>query len=149
MAKRVSPESALLMLHWQNSVCDPRGVWGMNLFPQIEKNNAIKNAQQVGRNRHRELRCALVLDGEGEQDSCQQPWQRCPGLIAVAASGLHTFVPVRARALAAAEQAVSEYGQAVWQPVAELTCHAPKRRDQLRELASADAVAPALLDDPR
>jgi nicotinamidase-related amidase len=47
MSKRVSPESALLMLHWQNSVCDPRGVWGKNLCPQIEKNNAIKNAQKV------------------------------------------------------------------------------------------------------
>ncbi len=47
MSKRVSPESALLMLHWQNSVCDPRGVWGKNLCPQIEKTNAIKNAQKV------------------------------------------------------------------------------------------------------
>jgi len=47
MSKRVSSESALLMLHWQNSVCNPRGVWGKNLCPQIEKNNAIKNAQKV------------------------------------------------------------------------------------------------------
>ena len=47
MAKRVSPESALLMLHWQNSVCDPKGVWGRNLCTQIEKNNAIRNAQKV------------------------------------------------------------------------------------------------------
>jgi len=47
MAKRVSPEAALLMLHWQNSVCDPRGVWGKNLCRQIEKNGAIKNAQSV------------------------------------------------------------------------------------------------------
>lgn len=47
MSKRVSPESALLMLHWQNSVCSPRGVWGKNLFAQIEKNNAIKSAQKV------------------------------------------------------------------------------------------------------
>jgi hypothetical protein len=47
MAKRVSPEAALLMLHWQNSVCDPKGVWGKNLCRQIEKNNAIKNAQSV------------------------------------------------------------------------------------------------------
>jgi nicotinamidase-related amidase len=47
MSKRVSPECALLMLHWQNSVCDPRGIWGKNLCSQIEKNNAIKNAQRV------------------------------------------------------------------------------------------------------
>jgi nicotinamidase-related amidase len=47
MAKRVSPEAALLMLHWQNSVCDPKGVWGKNLCRQIEKNGAIKNAQNV------------------------------------------------------------------------------------------------------
>jgi nicotinamidase-related amidase len=39
--------NALLMLHWQNSVCDPKGVWGKNLCRQIEKNNAIKNAQSV------------------------------------------------------------------------------------------------------
>jgi nicotinamidase-related amidase len=47
MAKRVPPEAALLMLHWQNSVCDPRGVWGRTLCRQIEKNNAINNAQSV------------------------------------------------------------------------------------------------------
>ena len=47
MSKRVSPEAALLMLHWQNSVCDPKGVWGKNLCRQIEKNNAVKNAQNV------------------------------------------------------------------------------------------------------
>ena len=47
MAKRVAPEAALLMLHWQNSVCDPKGVWGKNLCRQIEKNNAFRNAQSV------------------------------------------------------------------------------------------------------
>jgi len=47
MAKRVSPEAALLILHWQNSVCDPKGIWGKNLCRQIEKNNAVKNAQNV------------------------------------------------------------------------------------------------------
>jgi len=35
------------MLHWQNSVCDPKGIWGKTLCHQIEKNNAIKNAQKV------------------------------------------------------------------------------------------------------
>jgi nicotinamidase-related amidase len=47
MSKQVSPESALLMLHWQNSVADPNGVWGKNLYPQIMKNNSIANAQKV------------------------------------------------------------------------------------------------------
>jgi hypothetical protein len=47
MVKRVPREAALLMLHWQNSVCDPKGVWGKNLCRQIEKNNAIRNAQSV------------------------------------------------------------------------------------------------------
>lgn len=47
MARRVSPEAALLMLHWQNSVCDPKGVWGKNLCRQIEKNGAVRNAQSV------------------------------------------------------------------------------------------------------
>jgi nicotinamidase-related amidase len=47
MSKRISPDAALLMLHWQNSVCDPKGVWGKNLCRQIEKNGAISNAQKV------------------------------------------------------------------------------------------------------
>ncbi len=47
MSRQVSPESALLMLHWQNSVCDPKGVWGKNLCAQIEKGNSIRNAQNV------------------------------------------------------------------------------------------------------
>jgi nicotinamidase-related amidase len=47
MSKHVSAEAALLMLHWQNSVCDPKGVWGKNLCRQIDKNGAIANAQKV------------------------------------------------------------------------------------------------------
>jgi nicotinamidase-related amidase len=47
MSKRVSAEAALLMLHWQNSVCDPKGVWGKNLCRQIEKNGAVANAQKA------------------------------------------------------------------------------------------------------
>ena len=47
MSTRVSPESALLMLHWQNSVAHPSGVWGRKLYPQIEQNNSIRNAQKV------------------------------------------------------------------------------------------------------
>lgn len=47
MGNEVSSKSALLMLHWQNSVADPKGVWGKNLYPQIAKNNSIKNAQKV------------------------------------------------------------------------------------------------------
>ena len=47
MPKQVSPESALLMLHWQNSVADPKGIWGKSLYPQITKNNSIYNAQKV------------------------------------------------------------------------------------------------------
>ncbi len=47
MSRRVLADAALLMLHWQNSVCDPKGVWGKNLCRQIEKNGAIANAQKV------------------------------------------------------------------------------------------------------
>ena len=47
MAKQVLPESALLMLHWQNSVAHPNGVWGKSLYPQITKNNSIANAQKA------------------------------------------------------------------------------------------------------
>jgi len=40
-------KSALLMLHWQNSVANPRGVWGKALYPQVKKNNSIKHAKKV------------------------------------------------------------------------------------------------------
>ena len=40
-------KSALLMLHWQNSVANPKGVWGKNLYPQVAKNNSIENAKKV------------------------------------------------------------------------------------------------------
>lgn len=40
-------KSALLMLHWQNSVANPKGVWGKNLYPQVVKNNSIENAKKV------------------------------------------------------------------------------------------------------
>ena len=40
-------KSALLMLHWQNSVADPKGVWGVNLYPQVKKNNSIENAKKA------------------------------------------------------------------------------------------------------
>ncbi len=40
-------KSALLMLHWQNSVANPKGVWGKDLYPQVKKNNSIKNAKKV------------------------------------------------------------------------------------------------------
>jgi len=40
-------KSALLMLHWQNSVANPKGVWGKMLYPQVKKNNSIANAKEV------------------------------------------------------------------------------------------------------
>lgn len=40
-------KSALLMLHWQNGVAHPKGVWGKQLYPQIKKNNSIPNAKKV------------------------------------------------------------------------------------------------------
>ena len=46
MAKRVSPEAALFMLHWQNSVCDPRASRGKNLAGR-SKEQHNKNAQSV------------------------------------------------------------------------------------------------------
>ena len=35
------------MLHWQNSVANPKGVWGKDLYPQVKKNNSIQNAKKV------------------------------------------------------------------------------------------------------
>jgi len=40
-------QSALLMLHWQNSVADPKGIWGKDLYPQIARNDSINNAKKV------------------------------------------------------------------------------------------------------
>lgn len=39
--------SALLVLHWQNGVAHPKGVWGKDLYPQVEKNNSIANTKKV------------------------------------------------------------------------------------------------------
>lgn len=47
MSKKVPINAALLMLHWQNSVADPKGIWGKSLYPQIKKNDSIKHAQAV------------------------------------------------------------------------------------------------------
>ncbi|MCI0503408.1 cysteine hydrolase [Candidatus Micrarchaeota archaeon] len=47
MAKIDVKKSALLMLHWQNSVADPRGIWGKMLYPQVKKNNSIANAKKA------------------------------------------------------------------------------------------------------
>ena len=35
--------SAFLILHFQNSVAHPDGVWGRNLHPQLQKNGAVEN----------------------------------------------------------------------------------------------------------
>lgn len=35
--------SAFLVLHFQNGVAHPNGVWGKNLHPQIQKNESIEN----------------------------------------------------------------------------------------------------------
>lgn len=37
--------SAFLVLHFQNSVAHPEGVWGRNLHPQVKKNNSIENTR--------------------------------------------------------------------------------------------------------
>jgi nicotinamidase-related amidase len=37
--------SAFLVLHFQNGVAHPNGVWGKNLYPQIQKNNSIENTR--------------------------------------------------------------------------------------------------------
>ena len=36
-------DSAFLVLHFQNGVAHPDGVWGKYLFPQIEKNGSVAN----------------------------------------------------------------------------------------------------------
>ncbi len=39
--------SAFLVLHFQNGVAHPDGVWGKHLYPQVEKNNAIANTDRA------------------------------------------------------------------------------------------------------
>ena len=40
-------DSALLVLHFQNGVAHPNGVWGKYLFPQVEKNGSVGNARRA------------------------------------------------------------------------------------------------------
>ena len=40
-------DSAFLVLHFQNGVAHPDGVWGKYLFPQVEKNGSIGNAKRA------------------------------------------------------------------------------------------------------
>ena len=40
-------DSAFLVLHFQNGVAHPDGVWGKYLFPQVEKNGSVGNARQA------------------------------------------------------------------------------------------------------
>ena len=37
--------SAFLVLHFQNGVAHPNGVWGQKLHPQVQKNNSIENTR--------------------------------------------------------------------------------------------------------
>lgn len=39
--------SAFLVLHFQNGVAHPNGVWGRNLHPQVRKNNSIENTRKA------------------------------------------------------------------------------------------------------
>lgn len=40
-------ESAFLVLHFQNGVAHPEGVWGKNLYPQIQKDGSIGSTQKA------------------------------------------------------------------------------------------------------
>ena len=40
-------DSAFLVLHFQNGVAHPDGVWGKYLFPQVEKNGSVGNARRA------------------------------------------------------------------------------------------------------
>jgi nicotinamidase-related amidase len=40
-------DSAFLVLHFQNGVAHPNGVWGKNLFAQVQKNGSIGNTQKA------------------------------------------------------------------------------------------------------
>ena len=40
-------DSAFLVLHFQNGVAHPDGVWGKNLYPQVQKNDSIENTKKA------------------------------------------------------------------------------------------------------
>ncbi len=40
-------DTAFLVLHFQNGVAHPDGVWGKYLFPQVEKNGSVGNARRA------------------------------------------------------------------------------------------------------
>jgi hypothetical protein len=68
MAKRVAPDAALLMLHWQNSVCDPKGVWGKN--PDRKEQRRQECAERA-RNRTQSRASIFVNIGWRPGLSCQ------------------------------------------------------------------------------
>ena len=39
--------SAFLVLHFQNGVAHPNGVWGRSLHPQVRKNNSVANTREA------------------------------------------------------------------------------------------------------
>lgn len=40
-------KAAFLVLHFQNGVAHPDGVWGKNLYPQVQKNGSVANTQRA------------------------------------------------------------------------------------------------------
>ena len=40
-------DSAFLVLHFQNGVAHPDGVWGKNLYSQVQKNGSIENTKRA------------------------------------------------------------------------------------------------------
>ena len=40
-------DTAFLVLHFQNGVAHPDGVWGKYLFPQVEENGSVGNARRA------------------------------------------------------------------------------------------------------
>ena len=40
-------QAAFLVLHFQNGVAHPNGVWGRSLHPQVQKNNSIANTKSL------------------------------------------------------------------------------------------------------
>ena len=80
-------KSAMLVLHFQNSVAHPRGVWGKNLHPQVAKNNSIENTREaIGAARVRGMKI-IYVNIAWRRGAPELPSQTCELLRSAKESG--------------------------------------------------------------
>lgn len=70
-------QSAFLVLHFQNGVAHPNGVWGKNLHAQVQKNNSIENTRlAIQRARGRGMQ-VIYVNIAYRRDAPELPGKTC------------------------------------------------------------------------